>query len=77
MFDVMHIPAPALGSIKYKYVVLFVCIISDFIVPYPLENLSRRGRLGVPSTTSYFSQSGCSVRRKSNTNRIQRQSGIT
>ena len=31
---------------------------------------------GLPGTTSYFSQSGCSVRRKSNTNRIQRQSGI-
>ena len=35
-------PDQALGSIKYKYVVLFVCIISDFIVPYPLENLTAQ-----------------------------------
>ena len=27
---------------KYKYVILFVCIKSDFIVPYPLENLTAQ-----------------------------------
>ena len=40
MLDIMHIPSPAMGSVRYKYVMLFVCIISDFVVPYPLENLS-------------------------------------
>ena len=42
MLDIMHIPAPAMSSMKYRYVMLFVCIKSDFIVPYPLENLTAQ-----------------------------------